>query len=300
LEGFDFCTSVAFGYDSGVNWKTVSWSVLFGLLLSACGVATLTLAPTPLPTQPPHNTQRPTVTPLPTLTPEIPDTGWISIASGLERRHITVHAALGAERITVVRVVPAQFSFQVHAAPGEPRTVQAWHTAMSATLTINAGYFDEDYQPLGLVVADEATYGVSYDDFAGMFAVRDGGEVAVRWLREHPYQPAEPLQHAVQSFPVLVKPGGIMGFPADADDGRAARRAVVAQDTAGRLLFIIAPRGYLSLHVLADWLASSDLEIDVALNLDGGTSAGLWVTDTPSAQIDSLTGVPVVIVIERS
>ena len=84
--------------------------------------------------------------------------------------------------------------------------------------------------------------------------------------------------------------------PADADDGRPARRTVVAQDYQGRILFIVAPRGYLSLHELARFLAESDLDLDVALNLDGGASTGLWLrTDEMSVESDSLIPVPSVI-----
>jgi len=46
---------------------------------------------------------------------------------------------------------------------------------------------------------------------------------------------------------------------------------------------------------MATWLADSDLDIDVALNLDGGASSGLWIPQV--AQIDSLTAVPVVIAV---
>jgi uncharacterized protein YigE (DUF2233 family) len=101
---------------------------------------------------------------------------------------------------------------------------------------------------------------------------------------------------AVMSFPVLVKPGGVMGFPADADEGTRARRTVVAQDFDGRILFIVAPRGFLSLHQMAVFLATSDLEIDVALNLDGGHSTGLWLhAGGKSLVMDSLVPVPSVI-----
>jgi hypothetical protein len=51
----------------------------------------------------------------------------------------------------------------------------------------------------------------------------------------------------------------------------------VAQDLQGRILIIVAPRGYLSLHELARFLAESDLDLNVALNLDGGFSTGLWL-----------------------
>ena len=118
---------------------------------------------------------------------------------------------------------------------------------------------------------------------------------SVRWLRVSPYDPRERLREAVQSFPLLVKPGGVMGFPADADAGQTTRRTVVAQDRDGRILFLVAPNGHLGLHALAVWLVESDLGVDIALNLDGGPSSGLWVTDGP--QIDSLLPVPAVIVV---
>ena len=46
---------------------------------------------------------------------------------------------------------------------------------------------------------------------------------------------------------MLVKPGGELGFPAEREDNVAARRTVIAQDQAGRILFIVAPRGYFTL-----------------------------------------------------
>ena len=123
--------------------------------------------------------------------------------------------------------------------------------------------------------------------------------VSVRWLHDQPYDPDEPLQEALQSFPVLVKPGGLIGFPVDADDGRPARRTVVAQDRQGRILIIVAPRGHLSLHELACFLIESDLNLDVALNLDGGFSTGLWLrAHEKFVEIDSLVPVPSVISVE--
>lgn len=278
------------GMNSGVGWIYLAGCLLF----LACAGVTLTLAPTPVPTQPP------TSTPLPTSTPEPVDTGWLPVTPGMERRHVTVQTGLGAERLTIVRLDPAQFTFRVRVTPGETQTVQAWSATSETLLTVNAGYYDENGAPLGLVIADGQRYGSSYADFAGMLAVAADGEVSVRWLRTEPYDPLEPLLQAVQSFPVLVKPGGVMGFPADADEGQASRRMVIAQDTSGRILILIARRGYFSLHMLALWLTTSDLDIDVALNLDGGTSAGLWLAGIPAAQINSLVEVPVVITIARA
>jgi uncharacterized protein YigE (DUF2233 family) len=121
-------------------------------------------------------------------------------------------------------------------------------------------------------------------------------------LRRQPYDPAEPLVGAVQSFPLLVKPGGELGFPLSADNGARARRSVIAKDRVGRILLMVAPRGYFTLHELSAWLTASDLDLDIALNLDGGPSSGLWAAagmrPLTSSPLDSLGPVPAVIAVE--
>ena len=214
-------------------------------------------------------------------------------------RHVRVETGAGAERLTIVRLDPATVRFRVHYDPIAPRLVSAWAGQFQPLLLVNGGYFTPENETTGLLVSNGRAWGTPYGEFAGMFAVTSDGRVSVRWLRHQPYDPNEPLVEALQSFPVIVKPGGVMGFPADADDGRLARRTVVAQDVQGRILIIVAPRGYLSLHELARFLAGSDLELDVALNLDGGFSTGLWLqAGERSVEVDSLVPVPSVISVD--
>ncbi len=271
--------------------------VLFaGLLLTlACNAPLFTPWPTPTPTLTPTPTA--TLTPVipPTPTPLPSDTGWQSLQPGIEVRSLNVAAGTTVERVTIARLDPSAVMFRVLYAPGAPALVSAWAQQSGAALVVNGGYFTPEQVVTGLTISNRQRFGTPYGDFAGMFAVTDAGEASVRWLRTWPYDPAEPLREAVQCFPVLVKPGGEMGFPADADDGRPARRTVVAQDDRGRILMLIAPRGFFSLHALATWLAGSDLDVDIALNLDGGASSGLWMPN--GAQLDSLTAVPVVIAV---
>jgi uncharacterized protein YigE (DUF2233 family) len=199
-----------------------------------------------------------------------------------------------AERLTIVRLDPARAHFRVHYDPQTPRHVSTWAAHLQQpTLVINGGYFTPENQTTGLLISDGQAWGSVYGDFAGLFAVTADEQVSVRWLRDQPYDPVEPLAQAVMSFPVLVKPDGVMGFPADADDGTPARRTIVAQDNQGQILFIAAPRGTLSLHQMAVFLAESDLAIDVALNLDGGFSTGLWLeAGGVSITVDSHVPVP--------
>jgi exopolysaccharide biosynthesis protein len=205
----------------------------------------------------------------------------------------------GDEYLAIVRFDPAAVRFRVHYNPDEPLNVRAWAEQLESLLVVNGGYFTPEHTATGLLVSDGQTWGAVYGDFAGLFAVTTDERVSVRWLRDRPYDPTEPLTQGVMSFPVLVKPGGVMGFPADADEGYSARRTVVAQDFDGRILFIAAPRGRLSLHEMAVFLAESDLGIDVALNLDGGPSTGLWLNaGENTVGIDSSVIVPSVISVE--
>lgn len=271
--------------------------VLFaGLLLTlACNAPLFTPWPTPTPTLTPTPTATPTPVIPPTSTPLPPDTGWQIGQPGIEVRSLNVAVGTNVERVTVARLDPTAVVFRVLYAPGAPATVSVWAQQTGAALVVNGGYFTPEQIVTGLTISNHQRFGTPYGDFAGMFAVTDAGAVSVRWLRTWPYDSSESLREAIQCFPVLAKPGGEMGFPADADDGRTARRTVIAQDNSGRILLLIAPRGFFSLHALATWLVASDLDVDIALNLDGGASSGLWMPNV--AQIDSLTAVPVVIAV---
>lgn len=272
---------------------------LMMLLASGCGVfspSTPTLTPPP------------TLTPVPSSTPEPPDTGWLLLRPGVELRHVLVasDASLSStgtsanERLSIVRLDPDAVRFRVHYAPDAPLTVSGWASRLDQPLlVINGGYFTPENTTIGLLISDGKKSGAIYGDHAGLFAVTTNQQASVRWLTDSPYDPNEPLQEGIMSFPVLVKPGGVMGFPADADASTPARRTIVAQDYQGRILLMIAPRGYLSLHETARFLAESDMSIDVALNLDGGYSTGLWLeTDKTSAKVDSRVDVPSVISVQ--
>lgn len=271
--------------------------LILGLLILATLVACEVGAPFSglRPTATPSPTLAPTYTPWPTATPLPPDTGWQVLHPGVEVRSLDVPTGQDVERVTVARLDPEQVRLRVLYTPGVAFPVSAWAQQTDALLVVNGGYFTDAHTVTGLTISNRHAYGTPYEDYAGMLAVTEEEAVSVRWLRTWPYDPTEPLREGIQSFPVLVKPGGVMGFPADADDGRISRRTVVAQDRQGRLLLLLAPRGLFSLHACAVWLTESDLDLEIALNLDGGTSSGFWMASGP--QIDSMVPVPAVIAV---
>jgi hypothetical protein len=284
--------------------RSQSCLVLFCLLLVTTACSHLPPTPTlpaPLPSAspaPPLATPTLTRPLLPTATPEPEDTGWKALVPGIEVRRLWADTGAGRERLRLIRLDPDQGRLRVIYQPAHPRRVSEWAMALpDALLVVNAGYFTTEMQVTGLIISDGIPAGRSYDDYAGMLAVSANGQVTLRWLRTWPFKPDEGLAQAVQSFPVLVKPGGVMGFPPDADEGQQSRRTVVAQDIVGRIILIVSPAPRFSLHELAVWLTESDLELDIAMNLDGGTSTGLWIRDHDD-QIDSLVPIPAVITVE--
>ena len=240
----------------------------------------------------------PTMTPtvLVSLTPTpIPDTGWELLQPGLERRIIRLMDEGGRplERLYLVRLEPDLYRVTIAYRPGEARSLAAWQAETGALLLVNGGFFTEEMLATGRIAVDGSTSGTSYVGFGGMLAIT-ADFVEIRSLVEQPYDPQEPLQYALQSFPMLVKPGGKVGFPEE--DGVPGRRTVVAIDENGRLLFILAPNGTFTLHELSRYLVESDLELEVAMNLDGGTSTGLRLANPPE-EVPAFVPLPVIIAV---
>jgi uncharacterized protein YigE (DUF2233 family) len=251
---------------------------------------TIITIPTP---SAPAAVANPTTTP----TPIPPDSGWDRLRPGLERRLINLVDGQNnlIESIYLLRLEPDQFEFRLGYRPGRPQTLREWQAETEALLVVNGGYFTENQIATGLIVMDGVAGGVGYGDFAGMLAISDTGP-ELRWLRERPYSADEPLRYALQSFPLLVRPDGQPAFPDE--DGRRSRRTVIGQDRNGRLLFLVTNWGHFSLHQLSQWLGQSDLDLQIALNLDGGTSSGLLLAD-PAEGIPAFVLLPLVITVHE-
>ena len=283
----------------GGLWLCLPIALFLALLLAAC-------TPPPAPTSPPElalSAPPAVATPVPTpvLTPTpLPDTGWEALRPGLERRIIRLFDDRGAqvEYMYLLRLEPAGYRFNVAYRLQAPPSLAEWQAETGALSVVNGGYFREEAGeliPTGLLISNGQSTGHSYGDFAGMLAVTEDGP-ELRWLAQTPYDPAEPLQAGLQSFPLLVKPGGELGFPQQHEDDQQARRTVIARDRQGRLLFLVAYQGAFTLHQLSRYLVESDLDLDVALNLDGGTSSGLLLAEPPEV-LPALIRLPVVLTV---
>lgn len=147
--------------------------------------------------------------------------------------------------------------------------------AAGAIAAVNGGYFHPDWKPVGLEIAE----GEKINDFerakllSGVFVVSNGKP---RLLRSAEYKPSKADTDALQAGPFLVDDGQpTVGLNAE----RLARRTVVATD--GKSSWAILYLTHVSLADAGAILSSRevfpDFPIERALNLDGGSSSGLWV-----------------------
>lgn len=232
--------------------------VLAALALFGCNLVLLPDGRQPVP-----------VTATPTLSPVPVANGWEPVSPGVEFRR------LGSDpEAFLVRLDPAVVTFRVHYSPGDPHSLNEWRTLLpQAWIIINAAFFDEEDQALGLLVSDGQAYGQSFSGFGGMFQVDAAGGVRVRSLVTEPYQ-GEWLGQAVQAFPMLIEVGGVLAPSGEGFDV-PSRRTFVAQDRAGRIILAVIPHDLISLADLQQWLYQSDLDLYIAFGLDGGRSTAM-------------------------
>jgi exopolysaccharide biosynthesis protein len=224
------------------------------------------------------------------------DNGWILITPGLERRDYFPIAENEVTKLTALRVDPTFYTFRVHYQPGAPLTIREWAVVIpEATVFVNANFFDEDGEILGMLTVDGMVYGSPYTDRGGMFAVQNA-EPRVRSNTAEPYM-GEALEQAIQAFPMLVS-NGLQAYINTAED-TFTRRTVVAQDSSGKIILIVTPLIGLKLLDLSAYLPNADMSLVNALNLDGGGSTLMYLNSSgePEYVVTSLDPVPAILAI---
>jgi hypothetical protein len=222
---------------------------------------------------------------------------WESLAPGLERRFYHPGGDYALTQLVALRIDPALYTFRAHYRPGEPLNLDGWREVLTnAVAFVNANFFDSQRNALGLVVADGVVYGQAYQGLGGMLQVQNGG-VRVRSTISEPYT-GEPLEQAVQAFPMLITNGQASFSNRQGD--RISRRTVAGQDTQGRIV-LIATSSLVGMRLvdLSSYLASTDLNLVNAVNLDGGGSTllALNVPGQPPYQVLSADPVPTVLAV---
>lgn len=276
-------------------------------------------APTPAPTHtattPPTATATVTATPSPTPTPQPTRTptptppAWEVIAPGVGVAEVPIPipdmdgATFNAYAL---RIDPAQASFRVFW-DGQARTIGDWRSFTGADIVVNGGFFTGDYRPMGRLVMEGEMVGTPFDPEErlgepGLFAVLDG-EPSIYSFGRSTYTPrGMRFDEAIEGYPMLLLPGRQPVYPfVPANPDRRARRTVIGLDVEGHVVIVVIDGAILSLYELSQWLAESNLNLDTALNLDGGRSSGMVVTlGSERTVIPAYVDLPIVLAVYAS
>jgi uncharacterized protein YigE (DUF2233 family) len=221
--------------------------------------------------------------PVPTPTPTVAAVkgAWTPLAPGLEiRRDPIPNEVFDDSEALILRIDPAQYTFRATYSQLNPRRLSGWEVWTGASVVSNAGFFETDSTPVGMVIVDGERYGMSLSGHGGMLASKDG-VISLRSLAQTPFRPGEEFDYAVQGRPMLLDPGGVpVNFDLSAE---LSRRTAVAIDSEGRLMIVVVNDLAVSLYELRDWMRyHPDIDFYAAFNLDGGgsTSIAINVGDT--------------------
>ena len=198
-----------------------------------------------------------------------PQSDWTLIEDGLEWRRLSPHGDELAQLI-VVRINPQYFRFRAAYRAGDPQSLASWRELEpEASVIINANFFDRENRALGTVISDGVAHGTAYLDRGGTFLLRSAVPSVIGY-RSHSLRIDRSVEQAIQGFPLLVDRG--KQSYADARASERNRRTLIAEDANGNILIMVSPFLGLSLADLSAYLATADLEIVTAVNLDGGGS----------------------------
>ncbi len=227
---------------------------------------------------------------------------WRTLYKGLEGRILRVSLEGGDTSATlhIVRADPAAVAVRglVSKAFGqESATVDEFANRSGALAVTNGGYFDTTFRPLGLVIVDGKRKkslvrlrgrrsDVLYD---GVFLMKNGRPSI---QRNEDYRP-DGEEVALQAGPLLIANGrDVSSLNGLNDAKRLDGRTILALDARGRILIWVtsSPLGGMNWCEIRDVLLqysdggsetdASESRIEWALNMDGGTSAQLFVERT--------------------
>jgi len=197
-------------------------------------------------------------------------------ARGLEHRYLVVEDSASGDRVSLeLAVFPTRsFKLRVIDQPSEPRVELSEAMRRGDCLAgVNGAYFDPDYNPIGLLIADGRTIAPFRRArlLTGVLAA-SGGKVQI--LRVGEFSREQKLNAALECGPMIVDLGNrVHGL----EGTHLARRTFAAVTTGDRIALGFCSNvtlGDLS-KILATQLAA-DLKIQRALNLDGGSSSAFW------------------------
>lgn len=195
--------------------------------------------------------------------------------AGIEHRHVAVEETAASQRVDFdFAVFPAKSTALRVIDNPDGQSLAAVMKRQKYACGVNGGYFDTDFKPIGLRIADGATFSPLRRArlITGILLQSDRG---IDIVRAGEFPRTKRIFAAIQAGPFLVEANKrIRGL----NDSQWARRTFAAISANDRALLGFCSA--VSLSDLADILATlpvaADSRIRRAMNLDGGSSSAFW------------------------
>jgi exopolysaccharide biosynthesis protein len=195
--------------------------------------------------------------------------------TGIEHRHVVVEDAAASQRVAVDLAVFSAKSTALRVIDNpDGQSLGAVMKREKCVCGVNGGYFDTEFKPIGLRIADGTTFSPSRRArlITGILLQSDRG---IDVVRVSEFSRTKKIVAAIQSGPFLVEGNKrIRGL----NDSQVARRTFAGIATNDRAFLGVCSD--VSLAELANIVATSpivaDSKIQRAMNLDGGSSSAFW------------------------
>lgn len=194
---------------------------------------------------------------------------------GIDHRHVVVEQTAVGHRVVVDLAVFSAKSTSLRVIDNpDGQSLGAMTKRQNFVCGVNGGYFDAEFKPIGLRVADGTTFSPLRRArlITGILLQSDHG---IDVIRVSEFAGTKKIIAAVQSGPFLVEGNKrIRGL----NDSQLARRTFAGIGTNDRAFLGLCSD--VSLGDLANILATvsvvADSKIRRAMNLDGGSSSAFW------------------------
>ena len=168
------------------------------------------------------------------------------------------------DRIHLVRVDPARYSFEAWHDEDRPANIEAWQERTGALAVVNASFYQQDFSPETPMKAAGVLLGPRWQKTRhGAFVAGPGADVID--LEGKDVQAAIlPFREAVVSYPLLLDASGRVR--AGKNPKWIASRTIVAVDGKGRIILGTTENGFFSLRRLGLFLKAAPLGIKGSRN----------------------------------
>jgi exopolysaccharide biosynthesis protein len=195
--------------------------------------------------------------------------------AGIEHRHMVVEDAAAGQRVAVDVAVFSGKSTALRVIDNpDAQSLDEVMKREKCVCGVNGGYFDTEFKPIGLRVADGTIFSPSRRArlITGILLQSDRG---IDVVRVSEFSRTKKIIAAIQSGPFLVEGSKrIRGL----NDSQLARRTFAGIATNDRAFLGLCSD--VSLAELANILATTSIVADSktrrAMNLDGGSSSAFW------------------------